>query len=134
MRIFIMVKRYGTDSIGNIIQVYEKNGWSVLNIKFRREPLTKKLFKTSLPKKSLELIKHSEYRDDEVFRYYFKDNRKGPFIFLELENSNSNTTERAIEIMHDLRRSVHPNIKIDILMECTDTEEETNRLIDLWFK
>lgn len=123
MKVFVLIKpNDGIAKAGKIIRTYERDGWRVLKITYR-----------TLYRDFAE-IHYINLKNEEYYKELIENICSGPVIGLELEQIYTNSVEAAVEIMYDLRRNHSSGSKQpDKLVDCSESEEEANRLIHLWF-
>ena len=150
MKVFILLKHeaFKKEKIGEVIFSYQKLGWNIVNLTFYENP----------SKETLETY-YEKFSAKEGFQKLIETISEGPVICLVLEKSTG-SNEGAVRfscalrqyefddyiILNNSSRCVFCDSKIALdrprrnwslpgnFINCTGTQEETDRAIDLWFK
>ena len=126
MRIFVLIRAQGVeyDKIGHIILKYQKRGWKLLNLKEK------------IPTPEFLKLYYSKYNERKEYKRVMNDSSIQRVIGLEFEKSYG-TIEGARKIMTHLRKlyfcNTHETIILDNFVDCSESKEDANRSIHLWF-
>lgn len=127
MRIFVMIKSeaFERNKIGKIIGTYKKDGWRLLYLK------------QEIPSRQFAETLYAKHKDKAFYDTLIESTCANPVICLKLEKDYG-SIEGALRLLHKLRllekdyltyyRSSPGNF-----IYCSESEEEANTLIDLWF-